>query len=607
VRRSCDQSTPIVFTCSARKRPHGAAIENPKVMPVANRRRRASVPCARDYAGAVNRPGPHLGRCVAWLVAGLLCCLPLMASERGVPALQGAWMPVPAQAGDAPPLHAGDRGMRSFAPERLQVFSPDASWVLLWPGGDWPEAPFVLEIEGAGLQSLTLYAPGSGTQRTAQSSRGEQAWPAHGHLAFAIAQAPARGEPLRLRVDAAGVSATPMRFALRPTVEYLSADARWLAFASACLAIMGAMSLVALFFAVRLRDHAFGYYAGLVMAYATILALQTGYLFQPLGWAPSSAVLHVVVQLATVASLVFGALFLDRFANLRRHLPHGRRMLLGYAGLVATIGLVGVLPGMRGAAQALVGPLLVAGGVGLLLVAAIALVRGSRYAAFFLVGWVPLLAATAVGTLQMSGALATWTGASDATLAAGAFNAMMLSLGLADRSLALRHDRDRARRLADVDSLTGLYNRRAWSERLLALHARTQRDGQPLSLLFQDLDEFKELNDRLGHEAGDSALRAMAAVMRAEIREHDTVGRYGGEEFVVCLPNTSHARAVQAAERIRRRLQERARREPDGALPTVSIGVATLRPDEELSALIRRADTAMYEAKAAGRNRVVAG
>ena len=99
--------------------------------------------------------------------------------------------------------------------------------------------------------------------------------------------------------------------------------------------------------------------------------------------------------------------------------------------------------------------------------------------------------------------------------------------------------------------------------------------------------------------------------MRAEIREHDKVGRYGGEEFVVCLPNTGHAGALQAAERISKRLQDamsgRQLSKGAGALPTVSIGVATLRPDEELSGLIRRADTAMYEAKAAGRNRVVAG
>lgn len=555
----------------------------------------------------MNRPGPHLGHWLAgWLLA-LLSCLPLAAAAMEATPLQGAWVPV-AQAGDAPPASDDAAGMRSFEPGRLQVFDAGASWVLLWPaGGSWPEPPFVLEIEGAGLQALTLFGPADGARRTTQSTRGEQAWPAHGHLAFAIAEAPAAGEPLRLRLDADGVAATPTSFALRATVDYLRADARWLAFASACLAIMGAMSLVAVFFAVRLKDPAFGCYAGFVTAYATTLALQTGYLFEPLGWSPSPPVLHTVVQVSTAATLVFGALFLDRFANLRRHLPQARRLLLGYAGVVGAIGLASLLPQLDTTARALVQPLLVAGGIALLVVAALALLRGSRYAAFFLVGWVPLLAATVVGVLQQYGALAGWTDAPDATLAAGAFNAMMLSLGLADRSLALRHDRDRAQRLADIDSLTGVYNRRAWSERLLALHARTQREGQPLSLLFLDLDEFKELNDRLGHAAGDAALRAMAAVMRAEIREHDTVGRYGGEEFVVCLPNTSHARALQAAERIRGRLQERARREPGDGLPTVSIGVATLRPGEELAALIRRADSAMYQAKAAGRNRVVAG
>lgn len=540
----------------------------------------------------------------------LLPCWPVLAAPPAnpgaMPSLQGAWAPV-YQAGEGEPPQRADPGMQRFDPGRLQVFDDGASWVLLWPpGGAWPEPPFVLVVEGAGLQALTLYGPAD-SRRVAQSTRGEQAWPAHGHLAFAIAQAPADGEPMRLRVDAAGVAATPVSFALQPTVGYLRADARWLAFASACLAIMGAMSLVALFFAVRLKDWAFASYSGFVLACATTLALQTGYLFEPLGWRPSAATVHGVVQLSKVASLVFGALFLDRFANLQRHLSRGRLLLLGYAAVVGVIGLASLLPGLDGSARALAQPLLVAGSVALLLVAALALLRGSRYAAFFLVGWVPLLAAIVVGVLQQYGAFAGWSDAADATLAAGAFNAMMLSLGLADRSLALRHDRDRAQRLADIDSLTGVYNRRAWSERLRQLHARTQRDGQPLSLLFLDLDEFKALNDRLGHAAGDAALRAMTAVMRAEIREHDTIGRYGGEEFVVCLPNTGHARAMQAAERIRGRLQERARREPGGSLPTVSIGVATLRPDEELAALIRRADSAMYEAKAKGRNRVVAG
>ena len=91
--------------------------------------------------------------------------------------------------------------MRRFEPGRLQVFSPDASWVLLWPrDGAWPDAPFVLEIEGAGLQTLELHGPAPGSIRTAQTTRGDQAWPAHGRLAFAISQAPEDGEPLRLQV-----------------------------------------------------------------------------------------------------------------------------------------------------------------------------------------------------------------------------------------------------------------------------------------------------------------------------------------------------------------------------------------------------------------------
>jgi len=429
----------------------------------------------------------------AWLLLGLLCCVPLVALAQDLPPLQGAWMPAEPAMSAEPPDSAAEAGMQHFDPERLQVFSPEASWVLLWPrDGAWPEAPFVLEIEGAGFQALVLHGPSPGAVRTAQTASGDQAWPAHGRLAFAIAQAPPDNAPLRLQVISEGAVAAPMTFSLRTTVAYLRADARWLGFASACLAIMVAMSLVAVFFAIRLKDHTFGFYAGFVLSYAMILGMQTGYVFEPLGWAPSIALLHAVARLATAASVVFAVLFVDRFANLRRHVPRGRRLLLGYAAVVGMLGVAALVPGLDRVARMLVNPLLIVGGPAVLVVAALALLRGSRYAAFFLVGWVPLLAATVVGSLQVYGFLAGWNDAGDAALAAGAFEAMMLSLGLADRSLALRHDRDRAQRLADIDSLTGLYNRRAWSERLMSLHAQTQRAGQPLSLLFLDLDGFKD-------------------------------------------------------------------------------------------------------------------
>jgi diguanylate cyclase (GGDEF)-like protein len=327
--------------------------------------------------------------------------------------------------------------------------------------------------------------------------------------------------------------------------------------------------------------------------------------FEPLGWGWLSGALRTLGRIATAASVVFAILFADRFANLRRYLPKGRRLLLGYAALVAALGAIGMVPGLDALARALINPLLVLGGPLLLFASVLAAARGSRYAVFFLLGWTPLLAVTVIGGLQPYGMLSGWTWAGDATLAAGALEALVLSLGLADRSLALRRDRDQARRLADIDPLTGLHNRRAWSERLFALDEALRREGQPLSLLFLDLDHFKELNDRLGHEAGDAALRAMALAMRAELREQDEVGRYGGEEFVVALPGSDRAHALQAAERIRARLHQRAMHDPAGAMPTVSIGVATLEPGEDLPTLIKRADGAMYAAKAAGRNRVL--
>jgi diguanylate cyclase (GGDEF)-like protein len=532
---------------------------------------------------------------------------PLPGSAADVP-LQGGWRPAVAgeQVGS---VERADPRLQRFDPARLQSFGTGeaGNWILLWPAqGTWPALPFVLEAKGVGLQALTFQPPGSAVARNARASRIDpQAWPGHGRLAFMVDVAPAPGQALRLHVDARGVIAAPMTFTVRPVASYLRADARWLAFASACLAMMVAMAVMALFFALRLRDPTFVYYTGFVLAYALILGLQTGYVFEPLGWGWLSGALRTLGRIATAASVVFAILFADRFANLRRYLPKGRRLLLGYAALVAALGAIGMVPGLDAPARALINPLLVLGGPLLLFASVLAAARGSRYAVFFLLGWTPLLAVTVIGGLQPYGMLSGWTWAGDATLAAGALEALVLSLGLADRSLALRRDRDQARRLADIDPLTGLHNRRAWSERLFALYEALRREGQPLSLLFLDLDHFKELNDRLGHEAGDAALRAMALAMRAELREQDEVGRYGGEEFVVALPGSDGAHALQAAERIRARLHQRALHDPAGAMPTVSIGVATLQPGEDLPTLIKRADGAMYAAKAAGRNRVL--
>jgi diguanylate cyclase (GGDEF)-like protein/PAS domain S-box-containing protein len=163
-------------------------------------------------------------------------------------------------------------------------------------------------------------------------------------------------------------------------------------------------------------------------------------------------------------------------------------------------------------------------------------------------------------------------------------------------------------RLATTDPLTGLYNRRSFFDQLHQELSRAGRYRRPLTLLFLDVDHFKEINDRHGHPAGDQALKSLALLLQAESRRNDIVGRIGGEEFATVLVECGLDQAREAAERLRRQV-ERLRVDSDqGPLSmTVSIGLAQAVSDQErLEQLLKRADRALYQAKRQGRNRVSA-
>ncbi len=180
---------------------------------------------------------------------------------------------------------------------------------------------------------------------------------------------------------------------------------------------------------------------------------------------------------------------------------------------------------------------------------------------------------------------------------------------LSQLRLTLETANQRLRRLVTVDALTGVANRRHFDRELERELRRSRRDELPLSLIFLDLDEFKKFNDTYGHARGDEVLRSVARTLNETFRRAgDFVARYGGEEFTVVLPGLDPRRAALYAERLRRRIWQR-------AIPfevathervTISAGVATVlpptiaTPDE----LLRAADRALYRAKCLGRNQI---
>ncbi len=156
---------------------------------------------------------------------------------------------------------------------------------------------------------------------------------------------------------------------------------------------------------------------------------------------------------------------------------------------------------------------------------------------------------------------------------------------------------------AHEDYLTGLTNRRSFDGYAQHLAATAQRYGQTLSLLICDIDHFKAVNDRYGHEVGDAVLKEVAQVLRTGVREADIVARWGGEEFAVLMPETAAADATTLVERLR---QSVLARQPAGLTVSASFGVAQLGAEDDLASLLARADERLYAAKTAGRNRVVA-
>ena len=536
-------------------------------------------------------------------LSGALSCCPDPVFAQAVPT-RLAWQP--AAAGSALPRADG---WTAIAGDRVTPLAPSqaGAWLKLEPAdGAWPADALAVELRLRSTGDVTLLLD-RGERLTVSTDTPTPAV-ARGH-GVTLVPVPARGgstAPIELLLRVSSQAPPRVDVVVRTATDEARADAHRLAFVSACLAILLCTAVYALMFGSVMHDRTYVDYAIYVLGFAGIQLMVTGTAVDLLDWHGASAWRPRVVALCVGVSSWAAAKFLSGFVDLPRYAPRAARAMIALANVLLAACALSLLPVpfLLQLLRATINPLLILLAFAMLAGGLVALARGSRYVRFYLLGWLPLLAATIVDSAQSLGAFAQWTRVGDAVLGAGTFETVVLVFAISFRARDLRSDRDVTRRMAETDGLTGVLNRRGWEDRLKIATARARQRREPVALLFLDLDHFKEFNDRHGHACGDLLLVAVAQAIAQELRPGDLLGRWGGEEFVILLPGCNDAAALATAERVRACVA--ALRVPvgggvDGA--TISIGLSTLQPGESTSAAIERADTAMYESKRAGRNR----
>jgi diguanylate cyclase (GGDEF)-like protein len=186
---------------------------------------------------------------------------------------------------------------------------------------------------------------------------------------------------------------------------------------------------------------------------------------------------------------------------------------------------------------------------------------------------------------------------------------MLISVVVASAITALRLGKkaaeEKLRLLAATDPLTALLNRRAFLDRFEYERVRSMRYDEPVSVIMGDIDHFKQVNDSKGHQAGDYVLKTIGTILKSNLREQDSVCRWGGEEFIVMLPQTGVRNAVETAEKLRKIIEAYGFVHDGSRLNvTISFGVALCRRGMSVEECIHMADRMMYQSKAGGRNRV---
>lgn len=356
---------------------------------------------------------------------------------------------------------------------------------------------------------------------------------------------------------------------------------------------------------LSLRSSRYLYYAIYLAMFVAMNVAYTGHGFAWL-WPGSVEWQQWSNPVLMVLYGVSGLLFANRFLDLRVYFPRLRKALIGYFAAIGMLLAAAILLGSQKFAL-LVSFTFVFLFTGIMLfLGAVSVRAGQRPARYFLIAALAAMLGAVLTTLSVWGFIPhnSWT--FRAVEIGMLVDATLLALALAYQLRVGQEERLRAERLAQLDPLTGLNNRRAFYDKTGSLWSQAIRHGHPASVMLLDIDRFKQINDAHGHAHGDEVLKAMAGILVQSVRQEDVLARWGGEEFIVFLPETDRQEAMALAERLR--VEIAAMRVPGGTgetAVTASFGIAQAEGHHvTLDALIASADECLYQAKQQGRNRV---
>lgn|GEM_PF-2018188 len=504
-------------------------------------------------------------------------------------------------------VEAIDLSLDVAPPAEAAVTDRELSLPLIHPhAGGWPDRLAVIVVNApVAPVSLRLGAE-SADGLMLGSARG-------GHVFRSVVgrvfdPPPGSSDPIEVRVEKPASGWWPVHVRVGTADALLSEDEhRQLIRIGLIAIIFGSMLTVFLTLDV-LRTRSVRLFVIYWLISLTYLALSCGLIELPI-WLPPSTLSR---QLEII---VFGiqALFIRNFCDADVCAPRLSRMLgiAGYAALpigAACPLLAAILPAVL--YRVVVDDFFLAIQVFTLISLCALALRGIRAAIVMAIALLPTWAFLwmAAATVYMPRALSDFPWNSwelEILLIAWTWQVGFLLAAFAHRLRRLREERDQMEHVANNDSLTGLSNRAAHESQLQQRVMAAHLSGQPLALVFVDIDHFKSINDRHGHAAGDEVLSLFAKRLQQGLRESDIASRIGGEEFVLILGKVSPVIARQLVERLRQSVAGHPFVTRIGALMlTASFGIANLRPDDDVRSLTSRADAVMYRAKWNGRDRV---